>query len=404
MHETERKALADLKMASPAPVQTAALQRPHPDPDHLLVLRAPSGTGKTIAYLLALARRLDATRRATQALVVLPTRELVLQSHAVATALFAHRNPALQLATVLPDSPRNVVVAAHLVFATPGTLAAKLKYKELLLAGLDTLVLDEADQLLLQFLPDLLGAVQKARAAGAKPRALAMSATWPALAEQRARALFAPDRIQLVAVERSLSTASSSSSSAFAERMTQYVMRAKDAADKRLQVRKMLETVSVGGSTICFFQRGADAEQLAKELVADGFSVASLFAGNMTPVARDTVMNNFRSRKCTVLLATNVLARGIDIRHVTFVINADLPMVAESKASKLDEDTYLHRVGRAARFGDAGLAFTLVASAEELALLRAVEAKHGAPIAELPRPLEQPDAFEAAVKRCVEGT
>ncbi len=388
MHAKERSALADLKMASPTDIQTALLSSPIPLPGHYLLALAPSGTGKTIAYLLKIARELEESKRTTQALVVLPTRELVLQSHDVATKLFGPRG--LVCKTVLPDEKDRSVVAAHVIFAPPKSLVTKLKFKQVIAKDVKTLVLDEADQLLMQptFAADIALILSELHS---KASVYAISATWPSTAAATAKRIFPPTQTPtVVRVERA-------SKRAIADTMTQYVMQVQDEKDKRVQIRSMLTTASVGGSTMVFFQRGQEAEQLAKELKEEGFSVASLFAKNMTPQERDVAMKNFTTRKCTVLLTTNVLSRGIDITHVTYVINFDLPV--EDRKGELDETTYLHRVGRTARFGRTGMAFTLVSSNLELDKLRVMEAKYGAPLAVLPRPSEQPDAFDEVVKK-----
>lgn len=338
---------------APTPIQIQAIPAVRSGRD--LVATAQTGTGKTAAFLLPVLDQLLARPRGSAgALVLTPTRELAQQIDGVCRGLAA--GTGLRGVLVVGGAPahpqiRGVRAGADLVIATPGRLLAHLRDGAFALSGLKTLILDEADQMFdMGFFPDL-----KRILSFLPPRrqTLLFSATMPSEVANLSRSLL-----------RDPLTVTIGTQGAAARTVTQNVYLV-PAHRKTALLCKLLEQFEMP-SVLVFTRTRRGAKRLAKSLAAASYGVDELHA-DRTPAQRLRTMQGFRERAFPILVATNIAARGLDVRHVTHVINYDLPEVPED---------YVHRIGRTGRAGDEGDALMLV-SPEEAGLLARIEKQLG---------------------------
>jgi ATP-dependent RNA helicase RhlE len=360
-----------LGYVAPTPIQAQAIPLVSAGRD--LVATAQTGTGKTAAFLLPVLQKLLERPRVnpstTGALVLTPTRELARQIEDVFRGLAA--NTPLRCVLVTGGAPagpqvRGLRAGVDLVVATPGRLLDLLQGQPNAFGSLRTLVLDEADQMFdMGFLPDLKRIIARLPASR---QTLLFSATMPQEIARLARSILRDP--QTVAVGRQGTAAGSVTQAAYpvpAHRKTALL-------DHLLQ---QLEEPSV----LVFTRTRRGAKKLARALDEPGHGVDELHA-DRTPAQRARAMQGFRDRAFAVLVATNVAARGIDVRHVTHVINFDVPAAPEE---------YVHRIGRTGRGGDIGDALVLV-SPEESDQLARIERHLGRRI-----PRHRVDNFDYAV-------
>jgi ATP-dependent RNA helicase RhlE len=345
--------LHNLNYLTPTPVQAQAIPAAQSGRD--LVATAQTGTGKTAAFLLPVLQQVLARPRgATGALVLTPTRELAQQIDAVCRGLAA--GTPVRSALVVGGTPqqpqeRALRAGTEVVVATPGRLLALLRDARLRLPGLRTLVLDEADQMFdLGFLPDLkriLGLLP------AKRQTLLFSATMPPEVSRLSQDILRDPLT--VAVGRQGTAATTVTQTAYPV----------PAHRKTALLRHLLDEWELP-SVLVFTRTKHGAKRLARAL-ADGDCRVAELHGDRSPAQRARAMQVFRSRGVPVLVATNLAARGLDVRHITHVVNFDVPHAPEE---------YVHRIGRTGRAGDQGDALVLV-SPEENHLLARIERQLG---------------------------
>ena len=322
---------------------------------HDILGLAQTGTGKTLAFGLPLieamlARPGKPSPRTAKALVLAPTRELVNQ---IADSLRSlSRGMKMHVATVVGGQSigKQIGVLSRgtdILVATPGRLIDLMERGAVDLGQVGYLVLDEADQML-----DLgfIHALRKiAPRLGTPRQTMLFSATMPKQMEELSRAyLTNPRRVQVAPPGKPI------------EKISQSVHFVEKAA-KPAKLREIL-SADRGALTLVFARTKHGAEKLMKGLVADGYNAASIH-GNKSQGQRDRAIKAFRDGTVTVLVATDVAARGIDVPGVANVINYELPDVPEN---------YVHRIGRTARAGRDGEAIALC-SAEEVEQLRDIQ-------------------------------
>lgn len=338
-----------LGYVQPTPVQVQAIPATQSGRD--LVATAQTGTGKTAAFLLPVLQQLLAQPRGvTGALVLTPTRELAQQIDAVCRGL-ATGTP-LRSALIVggvpqPPQERALRAGVELVVATPGRLLALLRDARFRLPALRTLILDEADMMFdLGFFPDLKRIISFLPA---KRQTLLFSATMP------------PDVARLSqAILRNPLTVAIGEQGTAAVTVTQTAYPV-PAHRKTALLRHLLEQWELP-SVLVFTRTKRGASRLARAL-ADGDCRVAELHGDHNPSQRAKAMQGFRSKSVPVLVATNLAARGLDVRHITHVVNYDVPLAPEE---------YVHRIGRTGRAGDQGDALVLVAP-EENGLLARIE-------------------------------
>lgn len=353
LHPQLTKQLQTLSLTSPTPIQRQAIPEAMNGRD--VVGLAQTGTGKTAAFGLPLLHALmtDQTPRVAKGaagLILVPTRELARQ---VCDSLNAFtRGGHLKITMIFGGVSINRQIDAmrkgsDLIIATPGRLIDLLDRKAVRLDHTRFLVLDEADQMLdMGFIHALR------RIAPLLPRerqTMMFSATMPKLmADLASQFLTDPVRVEVARP------------GVAADKITQSVHFV-EKEDKTALLRDKLSD-HIGERALVFARTKHSAERLMKKLVSAGFDAASIH-GNKSQGQRDRAIKAFKDGAVTVLVATDVAARGIDIPEVAFVYNFDLPNVAEN---------YVHRIGRTARAGASGQAVAFCAK-DEMGELRAIE-------------------------------
>jgi len=345
--------LTALGLIDPTPIQTRAIP-PALEGRDVLGL-AQTGTGKTMAFGLPLIERLMAepgkpNPKSAKALILAPTRELVNQIAENLARLT--EGTRIRVLTVVGGQSvnRQVTMLARgtdILVATPGRLIDHLDNRAVDLRQAKFLVLDEADQMLDM---GFIHALRKIAPRLATPRqTMLFSATMPPQLEELSQSYLSnPVRVQVTPPGKA------------ADKVTQSV-HFLDKGEKPSRLRDILSK-DLEALTLVFARTKHGAEKLMKGLVDDGFNAASIH-GNKSQGQRDRAIAGFREGKITVLVATDVAARGIDIPGVAYVINYELPEVPEN---------YVHRIGRTARAGREGEAIAFCA-ADEVDRLKAIQ-------------------------------
>ena len=348
--------LARLGYTSMTPIQAASL--PLALAGHDLIAQAKTGSGKTAAYALALLANLNPRRFAVQALVLCPTRELAEQVTQELRRL-ARADDNVKVLTLCGGSPiapqvLSLTHGAHVVVGTPGRLMDHLERGSLDLQALNTLVLDEADRMLdMGFFDDIATVAQQCPK---QRQTLLFSATYPdAIAKLSAAFLRSPRQVQLLAPH-----------SAGQIRQRFYEV----TEDQRLHAVGLLLAHHRPASTLAFCNTKQQCRDLVAVLQADGY-VALELHGDLEQRDRDQVLVRFANGSASVLVATDIAARGLDITQLAAVVNVDITP---------DADTHVHRIGRTGRLGQdgevAGWAFSLV-SVDEMGRVGAIEQAGG---------------------------
>jgi superfamily II DNA/RNA helicase len=347
------KAIADTGYTEPTPIQAQAI--PEIIAGHDLMASAQTGSGKTAAFILPALNRLATPSampgKGPRVLVLTPTRELAQQVCDAATKY--GKNMRFKIISILGGMPypvQNRMLSGHvdILVATPGRLIDHLERGRIDFSRLETLILDEADRMLdMGFVDDM------ERIAAATPetrQTLLFSATLDGVVGGLAsRLLKSPKRITVSAVKDKH------------ENIEQRMMFADDVAHKNKMLSHLLTDAEVN-QAIVFTATKRDADGLADQLAAQGHSVAALH-GDMSQRERNRTLLNMRNGNLRVLVATDVAARGLDVRGISHVINFDLPKFAED---------YVHRIGRTGRGGSSGIAISF-ASNRDAQMLKRIE-------------------------------
>ncbi len=347
-------ALAALGYEEPTPVQRAAIPPLLAGRD--ILAQAATGTGKTAAFALPLLHHVSPDARPnerTSALILCPTRELAMQ---VAEAVHRYGKPmGVQVLAIYGGASMDTQIRAlkrgvDVVVATPGRALDHIRRKTLQLGFLKTVVLDEADEMLDMGFADELEAILEATP---KTRQTALfSATLPPrIASIAQRQLNNPVTVR---IDRELVP---DGESARVRQVAYMVPR----AHKMMALARVLD-LEHPTSAIVFCRTRTEVDELTETLIGRGLRAEALHGG-LSQDQRDRVMNKFRARKTDLLIATDVAARGLDVKHVSHVVNFDVPVDAES---------YVHRIGRTGRAGREGVAITF-AEPREHRLLRNIE-------------------------------
>ena len=354
------RALSEQGYSEPTPIQAAAIPVVLEGGD--LLAAAQTGTGKTAAFALPLLQRLSSTPAAhaarPRALVLTPTRELAAQVHDNLREYGRHLR--ISGTTVFGGVGMGPQVQAlrrgvDVLVATPGRLIDHLQQRTANLTGVEVLVLDEADRMLdMGFLPALkriLAALPRQR------QTLLFSATFaPPIKALALEFMHAPREVSVTPANTVATTVT-------------HRAHPVDASAKRELLLHLLAQDS-RRQTLVFSRTKHGSDKLVKYLEQHGLRAAAIH-GNKSQNARTRALSDFKSGRITVLVATDIAARGIDIDQLPMVINFDLPMVAED---------YVHRIGRTGRAGAEGQAVSLV-SHEESGLLRDIRKLLGQDIA-----------------------
>jgi ATP-dependent RNA helicase RhlE len=342
LHPKLLSAVQKMGYETPTPIQTQAIPPALEGRDVLGC--AMTGSGKTAAFVLPILQRLlDKPRGVTRALILTPTRELAAQVQEQLELLAAGtgiRSAAVFGGMPMPAQTRAFQSGVDVIVATPGRLLDHFSNPYAKLAGLEVLVLDEADRMLdMGFLPDIRKVL---RHIPTPKQTLFFSATMPGPIAQLSKELL-----------RNPFTINSERKAAPASGVSQAVYPVNQELKSPL-LMAMLEKDQVG-NVIVFTRTKHRANRLAEYLVKRGVN-AERIHGNRSQSQRTEALAGFKSGKYRVLVATDIAARGIDVEALEHVVNFDVPAVPED---------YIHRVGRTARAERTGEAFTFVAPDEE---------------------------------------
>jgi ATP-dependent RNA helicase DbpA len=322
-----------------------------------VIAQAPTGSGKTAAFGLGLLHRLDPALIRTQALVLCPTRELADQVGKQVRKL-AFAIPNLKVSVLCGGIPLGPQLASlthdpHVVVGTPGRIQELMRKKALHLGGVRTLVLDEADRMLdMGFeepIREIVGRTPKDR------QGLLFSATFPDAIRALANAMLR-DALE-VSIDGGAEPAT----------IDQRFFEVDAARKSPLLAALLLQYRPESCVVFCNMRR--DTEEVVGSLAHYGFSALALH-GDMEQRDRDEVLVRFANRSCSVLVASDVAARGLDVEDIGAVVNYELPS---------DPDTYLHRIGRTGRAGRGGLALSLC-TPRDLPRAAAIEERQGKPL------------------------
>jgi ATP-dependent RNA helicase DeaD len=351
LHDSLVAAVTALGYEEATPIQAEAIPLLLTGKD--LIGQAGTGTGKTAAFALPLLHRLLSepipARGPARALILVPTRELAMQ---VAEAIHKYaKGTSLTVVPVYGGAPMDQQIralrrGADVVVATPGRALDHLKRQTLVLDALEVLVLDEADEMLdMGFAEDLdllLSATPKTRQTALF--AATMAARISAIAEKH---LKSPKRVNIKAEK-------SAPGKMPRVRQVAYLV---SRQQKSFALDRILEFEDPA-SAIIFCRTRVEVDELTDTLKSHGYAAQALHGG-MEQRQRDRVMQLIRDDKADVLVATDVAARGLDIDHISHVINYDIPTSPE---------VYVHRIGRTGRIGREGVAITLVDPREQRTL------------------------------------
>jgi translation initiation factor 4A len=356
-------------------VYSAGFERPSPIQRHAIVpvirggdviAQGHSGTGKTAAFSIGVLQCLNLRCRAPQALILSPTRELAEQTQEVFEVMgaFVRTHAECHLSSLFVGQSKRTLdmQALHdgvlVAIGTPGRVTDLITRGALRVDKLRTIVLDEADELLSQSFANQVYEIF--RFVPRDVQICLFSATMPqGVLDLCTRFMRNPTKILLPQERQTL------------EGIKQFYVSLDDVS-KFGALMDLYESVSIAQSVV-FCNTRRRVEWLAARLSAEHHTVASLHA-TMDAAERNTVMRAFKRGESRVLVTTDLVARGIDVQHVNYVVNFDVPLNTES---------YVHRIGRSGRYGRRGIAISFVAP-QEVAALRDIEEHYHTHIAELP--------------------
>jgi len=330
-----KERLTAARFSTPTPVQAAAIPQALEGKD--VIATAQTGTGKTLAFLIPVMEKLSAQEAAgIAALVLVPTRELAMQVVAQYDALRSKQTqPAALVVGGLPEGRQLGAIrrGARLIVATPGRLEDYMDRKLVSLAGVKTLVLDEADRMLdMGFLPAIRRIVS---VVPMERQTLCFSATMDGAIAQLVRDYTkSPVRLSFGSTLKP------------SENVRLQAFEAADGEKPELLYRLLNEE---NGRCLVFSRTKRGTERIAKSLNRQGIN-AAMIHGDRSQSQRIAALSGFQQGQYRVLVATDVAARGIHVQDIAHVINYDLPDVAEN---------FIHRVGRTGRAGERGVASTL---------------------------------------------
>jgi superfamily II DNA/RNA helicase len=373
-------AIAAAGYASPTPIQAAAIPVAVTGRDVLGI--AQTGTGKTASFVLPMITRLETGRaraRMPRSLILAPTRELAAQ---VADSFEKYGvNHKLNVALLIggmsmDEQVKKLDRGVDVLIATPGRLLDHFQRGRVMLMGVEILVIDEADRMLdMGFIPDI---EKICKLLPPRRQTLFFSATMPAEITRLVNT-FLNDPLR-VEVARPATTAKT---------ITQKFRYCPDGEDwvKREMLRDMIHDGEVRNAII-FCNRKRDVAILLKSLLKHGFNAGALH-GDMDQKSRMETLDKFRSGEITLLAASDVAARGLDIPDVSHVFNFDLPWQA---------DDYVHRIGRTGRAGKEGTSLSIV-TADELKSLKEIEKMLGEPLTWMGDSPSEQDFADAGKRR-----
>ncbi|MCG8373701.1 MAG: DEAD/DEAH box helicase [Balneolales bacterium] len=350
LEESLQSGLQDIGFEEPTPIQAKSIPIALEGKD--ILGAAQTGTGKTGAFVIPILQKiLTNPSEGTKALILSPTRELAQQIDEQIFALGYHTG--LHSSTIIggedfAKQAEAIRAGVDIIVATPGRLIDQMKVLDIDFSGIQFLILDEADRMLdMGFLPDVNHIIDKLP----KDRqTLMFSATMPREIQKLSKEIM--NKPEFVKIEVS--------KAANSVEQRAYTI---DGREKLKLTQRLLDDVE-WSSCIIFTATKRGTDQLERLLVKKGIKVGSIH-GDRDQEDRTRALNAFKNGEVPIIIATDVLARGIDIADVSLIINYDVPQAVED---------YIHRIGRTGRYDKTGIAITLV-NKKDTKLFKAIEAK-----------------------------
>ncbi len=342
INEQLLKSLADLTISVPTDIQKKTIPILLKKKEDLVAL-AKTGTGKTAAFGLPLLQLIDTENKDVQALILAPTRELGQQIY-VNLVSFATHNPDISIASVcggIPIKPQieRLKEATQIVVATPGRLIDLVQRKAVNIKNIKYLILDEADEMVSALKKDLdviAEEIPKSR------RTLLFTATMPGTVKQLVQNYMSKHVVHIEADMAQMGHKGIDHQYVIVEPI------------EKLEVLLHFLNAKEGARGIIFCKTKAAVNKLAKKLAINKFSSGAIH-GSLSQGIRDRIMGQFREGHIDILVATDLAARGIDVKETAFVVNYHLPDTYEA---------YVHRSGRTARAGAKGLSLSIIQKEE----------------------------------------
>lgn len=363
LNDSILSALDGMGFVSPTPIQAAAI--PHLLEGADALGKAQTGTGKTAAFSLPLLNKLDLEQRKPQAIVLAPTRELAIQVAAEMKNL-GKNIKGLKVLEIyggasIVDQMRALKNGAHVVVGTPGRVQDLINRERLHLDEVNTFVLDEADEMLnMGFVDDVTAIMEHAPESAQR---VLFSATMPPMLKNIVeRFLREPVTVDVAGKNHTV------------DKVQQQFWVVK-GVEKDEAMSRLLETEETDAS-IVFVRTRQDTERLADWLSARGFKAAALH-GDIPQSLRERTVDHIKQGVIDILVATDVVARGLDVPRITHVFNYDIPF---------DVESYIHRIGRTGRAGRKGKAILLVRT-NQIRMLRTIERVTKSSMEEIQLPL-----------------
>ncbi len=338
IQEATIKALSELNITTPTEIQQKAIPQLLKNDSDFVGL-AKTGTGKTAAFGLPLLQLINYNSIEIQSVILVPTRELGNQIFKNLEA-FSKYIPKISIASIcggVPIKPQieRLLQPTHIVVATPGRLIDLLQRKAISISKANYLILDEADEMvtiLKESLDEIVAELPKSR------KTWLFSATMPGAIKQLVQNYMSKNVAQISADMQTVGNAGIDHQYSVVEPI------------EKLDVLMHFLSSRDGERGIIFCKTKAAVNKLAKNLAINRFSSGALH-GSLTQPIRDRIMDQFRAGHINILVATDLAARGIDVKEISYVVNYHLPDVYE---------TYVHRSGRTARAGAKGLSLTIL--------------------------------------------
>ncbi len=365
---------AGFEEATPIQAETIPLALSGKD----VIGQAQTGTGKTAAFGLPMLEKIDPQRHELQGLVIAPTRELAIQTQEELYRLGRDKRVRVQAVYGGADIGRQIRSLKdrpHIVVGTPGRMLDHINRHTLKLGTVETLVLDEADEMLnMGFLEDIEKIISQVPSSR---QTLLFSATMPpAIKNIGVKFMKEPTHVKIKAKEMT------------ADLIDQYYVRAKEY--EKFDIMTRLLDVQTPELTIVFGRTKRRVDELARGLEARGYRAEGIH-GDLSQQKRMSVLRSFKNGHLDILVATDVAARGLDISGVTHVYNYDIPQ---------DPESYVHRIGRTGRAGKGGMSVTFV-TPNEMSYLHVIENLTKKRMTTL-RPPTEKEAFKGQLGAAVE--
>ena len=347
----------------PSPIQEAAIPAALLGRD--ILARAKNGTGKTGAYTIPVLQQIDVTQSHIQALIIVPTRELALQTSQICIELSKHMKARIMVTTGgtnLKDDILRIMENVHVIIATPGRILDLMEKKVAKMDKCKIMVMDEADKLLSQDFNEMLDNVIKFLPSDRQ--ILLFSATFP-LTVKDFMDKHLRNPLELNMMEQLT-----------LKGVTQYYAFVQEK--QKVHCLNTLFSKLQINQSIIFCNSTQRVELLAKKIAELGYSCYYIHA-KMSQPHRNRVFHDFRQGHCRNLVCSDLFTRGIDIQAVNVVINFDFPRMAE---------TYLHRIGRSGRYGHLGIAINLI-TIDDRHTLQKIENELGTEIKPIPKQIDK---------------